>query len=173
VLFFSNGCKKDDNVPIFSPGKMTYGRMEAKKNGKNWIASSAAYNYDTIPSLFGLSASTFSTDGFLREDLVFNKIPKSTGKYVVSGPNNNVFDGFIGSSYHTAEDDGASEDRWNVDEEATDNYIEVTFIDTVANKVQGTFTVSFNIATDGGKRNPANPDNVKFSKGTFEVEFIE
>ena len=173
AICFSIGCEKEDKVLIFFPGEMTYGRMDAKKNGANWVASSAAFNYDTIPSLFGLKASTFSEDGFLREGLNFNKIPKKTGVYIVSGPNNNVFDGFVGSSYHTSEDDGVSEDRWNVDESATDNHLEVTLIDTIANMVKGNFTVSFNIATSGGKRNPDNPDKVKFSKGTFEVEFFQ
>ena len=81
-MYFVVACKKEDNVSIFFPGEMTYGKMEAKKNGKEWIASSAAHNYDTIPSLFGLGASTFSEDGFLREDLIFNKIPKEKGKYI-------------------------------------------------------------------------------------------
>lgn len=175
VFFFSMGCKKEViKIPIFYPGKMTYGRMDAKKGGEDWVASSAAFNYDTIPSFFGISSATFSEEDFLREELIFNKIPKTTGKYVISGPINNIFDGFVGSTYHTSEDDGdASEDNWDVDETATDNYIEVTMIDTVANIVQGNFTVSFNIATSGGKRNPDNPDKVKFSKGTFDVTFFK
>jgi hypothetical protein len=173
VIYFFVGCKKEEKVPIFQPGDMAYGRMDAKKNGKNWVASSAAYYNEINPLVFGIIAVTVSDEGFIREQMVFNKIPMALGKHELTILNNDMFDGLVGASYNTAEDDGVTEDRWNVDEVATDNYIEITLIDTVANKVQGNFTVSFNIATDGGKRNPDNPDKVKFSKGIFDVEFFQ
>ena len=53
-----------------------------------------------------------------------------------------------------------------------DNYIEITYLDTIANLVKGNFTVTYVISTSG-KVNPNNPDKVKFSDGEFEVEFIE
>jgi hypothetical protein len=171
---FLLGCEKEEFVPIFHPGSMTYGRMNADKNGVDWVASSLAQVYDTIPSLFGIGASTFSEEGFARENLAFNKIPKQVGRYNIRGPINNILDGFTGSSYFTKEDDGdALEDTYEVDESVTDNYLEVTLLDTVAHHfVQGKFTVSFKIATPGGKRNPSNPDKVKFSNGTFDVKFF-
>ncbi|MBI1226900.1 MAG: hypothetical protein GC192_16835 [Bacteroidetes bacterium] len=173
ISCISIGCKKEEKVPIFHPGDMTYGRMDAKKNGKNWIASSSAQNYDNIHSLFALDAVTYSEEGFLREELFLNKIPKKVGKYVVSGPYNDIIDDFIGSAYHTLEDDGdVLEDTWDVDETAADNYLEITFIDTIENIVKGNMTVSFKISTDGGKRNADNPDKVKFSKGAFDVTFF-
>ncbi len=173
TVCFAIGCQKED-VPIYYPGSMIYGSAEAKKNGKDWLASSGAQHYDTIPSLFGMGMETVSEEGFPREDISFNKIPKSVGKYKVSGPYNNVFDGFVGSSYHTLEDDGdALEDTYVLNEDAIDNYLEITLIDTVANIVQGKFTVTYDIATSGGKRNPNNPDRVKFSDGSFDIEFFK
>jgi len=51
--------------------------------------------------------------------------------------------------------------------------LEITFLDTIANMVKGTFTATFIISDKGHKINPLNPDKVKFSNGFFEVEFVE
>lgn len=166
------GCKKEE-VSIFYPGEMTYGKMSGNKNGKDWVASSSAQFHDNNSSFFGIGASTFSKEGFLRESLVLNKIPLSTGYFKISGTTNNVFDGFVGAVYHTSEDDGdVSEDSYEVDENATNNFVEITLLDTIINKVEGNLEVSFKIATLGGKRNPNNPDKIKFSNCKFEVKFF-
>lgn len=174
IVLLVIGCKKEEHIPIYFPGNMTFGRMDADKEGKAWVASSAAFYNEYNPALFGIIASTFTEGGFLRETLVFNKIPLKVGRYEVTKLNNDMFDGKTGASYNTSEDDGdVSEDSYDVDESATDNYIEITLVDTIANMAKGNFTVSFNIVTSGGKRNPSNPDKVKFSNGTFDVEFFK
>ena len=165
-------CKKE-SIPIYYPGDMPFGKMMGKKEGYDWVASSYAQQQDNDPAYFGILASTCTIEGFLRETLGLNKIPMKTGSYKISGPYNNIFDGFVGSSYGTSRDDGdVAEDNYIVDETADDNYIEITYLDTIANLVKGKFTVTYVVTTEHAG-NPNNPDKVKFSDGEFEVEFIK
>lgn len=130
-------CKKE-SIPIYYPGEMEFGKMTAKKEGKDWIASGAArrHNNDPNSTFFCVRAGTYSEEGFSREDLSFCEIPFIVGKYKVSGLTTDMDDGFVGSSYGTSRDDGdVAEDNYIVDETADDNYIEVTYLDTIANLV--------------------------------------
>jgi hypothetical protein len=172
LILFS--CKKEEFVPIFQPGSMTYGRTEAFKNKKEWIASTIAQENDWLEGTVSVHASTYNEQGLLRESLSISEIPLKEGIYPLEVTRKN--DGAIGAAYHTWADDGdVLEDSYMLDKKASDNYLEIILVDTIARKIAGKFTASFKIDTSlyGIKANPLNPDKVKFSNGMFEAEIID
>ena len=108
---------------------------------------------------------------FVQALFSFNEVPVKTGIHEI-GNVNDLNDGLVGVSYGTLRGD-VVEDHYIMDETAPDNRIEVTFVDTVEMRIEGTFTVSFDIQDPEKKRNPNNPDRVKFTNGHFNVQIIE
>ncbi|TAK50393.1 MAG: hypothetical protein EPO28_00435 [Saprospiraceae bacterium] len=172
-------CKKEDTgfpIPIYQPGPMTYGKATAVKATENWTASAYGQEEDWSEGTVSVIAQTYSEEGFLREILSFQEVPKKIGKYNLSktiSPN----DGLVLASYGNIIDDGdVLGDYYNLDLNATDNFVEVTYIDTLERIIRGKFTATFVIDLTGAykeKIDPANPDKVKFWNGMFDVKIIE
>ena len=172
---FLSGCEKDDGlpVPIYEAGPMTYGSVTAKKNGVDFSASAIAFINTQPPYDVGFKFGTESVNGFRRESVRLNDIKYEAKTYAI-GPYDERDDGVVGPAYATLTDDGdVQEDVYRWDETATDNFLTVSEIDTVANIMKGTFTITFVIDPDREKRNPANPDKVVFSDAEFEASFFE
>jgi len=172
-------CKKEDAglpIPIYQPGPMTYGKATAVKATENWTASAYAILEDWSNGTISLNAETFSDDGFLRESLGFSEIPAEVGKYEL-GNFRPLDDGIPGVGYCNIIDDGdVLGDCYVVDLTATDNFVEVTYVDTLERIIRGKFTATFVIDLTGAykeKIDPANPDKVKFWNGMFDVKIIE
>lgn len=73
---------------------------------------------------------------------------------------------FVSPTYTTWTSDGdVTEDRYDLDTTATDNFFRIQTIDLANNRVEGTFTATFKIREP--RINPANPKTVKFSEGKF------
>ncbi len=182
--FLLINCEKDslfsELVRVFLPGPKTHGEATAIKNGTDFEASAYAVEEDWSEGTFSLLFYTYTEEGYHREILGFNEIPHRKGNYIL-GNASSYNDGIAGASYGTLADDGdVGEDHYDLMEEMEDNYIEVTHIDTVAREVEGTFTASFYITSPSRmisnpvrKRNPENPDHIKFSDGWFKVKFID
>ena len=183
-LCFSVSCKKDnntnicdnqappDNMPIYSPGNMEHGSVSACRNGKNWEAEGMASRYAEKDSIFGLSFDTYTYDGILRETGGINEIPLQLGKYAVwRNPYGGGFNGKTVGSFTTIVSDGdVIGDRYRLDE-SKDNYVEVTTLDTIANKAAGYFELHFVVQQP--KNYEENSDEVHFNSGTFEVDIVE
>ena len=171
LLLFVFSCRKDD-MPIYSPGNMEHGSINACRNGKNWEASGAAYKYAERDSIFGISFDTYTYDGILRETGGINEIPLQLGKYTVW--RNSYGGGFkektIGSYFTITSDGDVLEDVYHIDEDCK-NYVKVTKLDTVANKVAGCFELHF--VVEQPKGGEQNSEEVCFKKGTFEVDIVE
>ena len=148
-----------------------------------WDASGSASHQDyhtTHPDDYlDMRFQTFEPAGvpnlyFKRQKLLLSEIPLSQiGTYIISGGTWDLNDGMVGARFFTSTDDGdVAEDSYIVDETATDNVLTVTEVDIEEQVYKGTFTVSFEISTEGGKRNPNNPDKLKIKDGEFMVKIF-
>ena len=161
-------CHKDD-MPIYQAGDMEHGSLNACRNGKNWEASGTVYRYLGKVDTFGLGGSTYTEEGSWREALGIGEVPLRVGKYTVS--KNPLSGGFFGkpvAGYSTMTSDGdVLEDIYLLDEDCN-NYIKVTKLDTIANKVAGYFELHFVVQQP--KKGEQNSEEVYFKNGTFEVD---
>lgn len=183
LLCFVGGCKKDnntnicdnqappDNMPIYSPGNTEHGSISACRNGKNWEASGMAYRYEQKDSIFTLSGDTYTYDGILREIFGILQIPLQLGKYTVwKDTYGGEFKETIASFTTIVSDGDVIGDRYRLDE-SQNNYVEVTTLDTIANKAAGYFELHFVVQQP--KRYEENSEKVYFKNGTFEVDIVE
>ena len=199
ILFFS--CEKDEpTVPLpvepaqeedtiaLRPFKYTaptsdYGFVNAIwQDSFRWEAGGVAQAQDwhsTHPddyfTLQFVTAEPFGEFLLKRQDLYLTEIPlRKRGSYRISGSHWDLDDGLVGGSFFTVTDDGdVLEDSYIVDENSPDNELAITEVDTVEQIYWGTFTVSFEISTQGGKRNPDNPDKFKIRNAEFWAKIYE
>ncbi|HMQ48960.1 MAG TPA: hypothetical protein PKA00_15925 [Saprospiraceae bacterium] len=174
IVLSLSACQKDKyEIPIFEPGPMTYGWAEAKKGNRDWLASAGAYWTGIEPNRFvALGIGTETEEGFIRENLIFGGLLFKESYYPVVSTLENSSNYVARVSYGIFDDDGdVLGDYYELDESKY-NWISITAVDSLNNKISGSFQVSFKIATPGGKNNPRNPDKVTFSDGAFEVEIF-
>ncbi len=177
IFLFLCSCKKEDanvieidNSPIYEPGSMEYGWTTAKKNGKDFKASTLALKYKNYNKKFGILFGTYTIDGAQRDFAILNSIKYEVGKYQVT-LSDNLDTNKVNMSYYTHAYDGdITEDKYIIDEGAN-NYIIITEIDTIKNSVKGEFLLNLLIAPDQPKNNPLNPNKLKFTEGKFETRF--
>ena len=176
ICLLGYSCTKEDVVPIFQPGPMTYGWAKGHKNGNSFTASGEARkHYDRPNEYFGIIFETYSTEGFKREDIVLSAIAYSTFEYMVSGKTPGVGEtivaGIAGGFYGTSTDDGDVGEDYYIVDESPNNKLTITELDTINNIVKGRFHVEFIHDPNDSKTNPNNPDKVVFSDMEFEVSF--
>jgi len=160
-------------VPIHQPGDtVNFGAGYAKKLTADW--SSEAYcsvmdHFDTTYISIGFFTYSKTDIHSQRESLGFDFIKKaSLGqmqqlKKMNSG---SLKSGYVSPTYTTWRSDGdVIEDRYDLDESASDNYFTLTKADWAKKRVEGTFTASFKIREP--RVNPLNPKYVKFSNSRF------
>ena len=185
LLCFIVACKKDndtnicdsqailDNMPIYNPGTMEHGALTACRNGKNWEGGGQAGIYAERDSMFAVGGNTYTYDGIWREVLGISEVPLQLGKYTVFKHPLGV-GGFIGkttASFTTIVSDGdLIGDVYDLDE-SQNNYVEITALDTIANKVAGYFELHFVVQQP--KIFDTNNNNLYFKNGTFEVDIME
>ena len=188
-LFCLASCKKDSPEPIIPPVKppdtpavyvpihqpgdtVNFGAGYAKKLTADWSAEAFSRVMTFVDTnLVSVSFLTYSKIdlGAQREHLAFAFIPKaSIGQAFLlkSMTSTTLKPGYVDATYSTWRLDGdVIEDRYNLDETATDNYFKVTKADWAKKRVEGIFTASFKIREP--RVNPLNPKQVKFSGGRF------
>ncbi len=184
LLCFIGACKKDnntnicdnqappDNMPIYSPGNMEHGNLTACRNGKNWEASGMASKHIGKENVFYLGGDTYTYDGISREIFSILEIPLQLGKYTVwQYTTGGGFQGKTLSRYSLLTGDGdVFEDFYRLSE-SQNNYVEITKLDTVANKVAGYFELHFVVQQP--PKGEQNSEEVYFKNGTFEVDIVE
>ena len=173
LMIVSLNCKKKEmpevlpETNVYFPGTMLYGSASAIKTDKEWLATAEAHRADDSLHLI-LKFATFSKEGFLRESINVFLIPKQKGSYIVE---NELSSTALASNYHIAIDGGdIPASSYSIDETAFDNELIITAIDTIANTMQGKFTLSFNKSPRNFLEIADHFEKVKFSNGTFDVQ---
>jgi hypothetical protein len=184
VLWLILGCQKEKMpdppppppdttavyVPIYKPGDTSLGAGYAKKLTANWKAEGICVVqsfFDT--NYMALIFLTYSNAGALRESFGFSFIPrfegaKTYGLKKMKG--STLVPGFVSHTYTTwTSDEDVTDDEYDLDTTANDNFLRMQTIDHVNKRVEGTFTATFKIKEP--RNNPINPYKVKFSEGKF------
>jgi len=174
-ILFTVSCKKEisyPEAPIYSPGSQEYGWSNAMKNGLPFEASGLAREHSDRPNDFwGFYMETYTEWGAERESIYIAELEYKLGSVQVLNNDENQENGIPIGFYATSTDDGdVSEDNYRIDSRQS-NWIEIISIDTINGEqtISGKYNLHFKI--DSEKRNPLNPDHVRFIEGTFEVRF--
>jgi len=175
-ILLSISCKKDDvPINIFEPGAMEFGSAMAEKNGLQWQASAEAKKSKLDKNKFLISLCTYNAYDEKRESIGFLNIPYQTGKYPVYTCNHNIPDscmsGYVSSHYARLSSDGDAVLAFYNINENKNSYLNITTIDTTADIVTGDFEIHVKLSIGGQFLDPADPDNLDFTKGTFECRF--
>ena len=179
VLLCMTGCMKTEVMsikpPLFGPGTGIYagtGDFTAKKNGYEFQGSGRAFEPSSANGeSFALDFNTYSQEGYLRESMTFIGISFEEGAQLILNDFTVVVDGEISATYATLQSDGDVVEDGYVLDQTMENWLEIVHLDTVNGVVQGKFDISFVISTRFDKINPLNPDKVRFSDGSFDLEF--
>ncbi len=110
-------------------------------------------------------------DSIIYEDFTTSNIPFRIGCYDVLYTRTNQPNG-IGSVYSTNDDDVII-DEYYADTTAVNNKIEITALDTINRIVEGHFAISYIYANKRPKRNPFEPDKIRFFNGYFKGVYYE
>lgn len=147
-----------------------WGTVNAMKNGGAWSGKIRGSEQN---NLLGITIDKHSHEGFLREDLFVNRIPKEIGVYNIPKSDTLRVHDFVTSTYFTLEDDGdVILDVYYVDANNNENYVEVTSIDFGSGTFSGKFQISFVRDTTRIKRHLSIPDTIKFTNGFFKTRVL-
>jgi hypothetical protein len=166
-LLLVSACDKDKFHPDYSNGK-----AEAFKNGENWMGQGYALisQQDKYAFLF----SVYNQYGELRQELYFHNIPREIGTYPLYKVQSQNLDSISSARFFTLSSDGdVIEDHYYVKADSLASSIFIESIDTNSGWVNGKFNAVFYIDPDRPKFNPANPDTIRFTNGTFSAKLLE
>ena len=165
-LLSVSACDKDKFRPDYSNGM-----AEAYRNGQYWIATASASPYK---SGFNMSFQYYNEFGELRQSQTLYKIPRAIGTYKLSKTEVRDEDVLIGASFYTLSSDGdVIEDRYLIEVDSFVSNIYIQSIDANSGWIKGGFNAVFYIDPDRPKFNPANPDTIRFTNGTFSAKLLE
>ena len=126
------------------------------------------YNNGKLLSIF---FSGRNEDSIIYEIIIFSNLPFAKGCYQILASNNSQSN-VIGSEYSTNDDDVII-DEYYADTTAVNNKIEITALDTVNRMVEGHFAISYIYANKRPKRNPFEPEKIRFFNGYFKGVYYE
>ncbi len=168
LLFISIACNKDRFKPDYTNGKAT-----AIRNGKHWEGQGRGTENNLGIGL-NMYYDVFNEYGELRQRLAFSKIPKISGVIPLFITSSQSEDSISGVRFTTFSHDGdVVEDRYLVVENFEKSNITVESYDESTRLFTGRFKATFYIDPVRGKRDPNNPDTVRFEVGAFEVRIEE
>jgi hypothetical protein len=166
ILFFVS-CQKLDDVEILQPGKMTNGRITAKLNNKDWLASASAY-YEVDKKHITIIANTyFDKEATFETERFTTNIPNNFGKFkkFINSPGTPKVDEVL-TLYSLMEDDVPLL-NFKLDTNKSSNYLEVNALDST--HIAGTFDLTFKALTNDGKKELI----YHFQKGNFDVKIVK
>jgi hypothetical protein len=155
-------------APIYHPGKMEFGRVAGLKNCRPFMASAAGgVGTYTFP-VFGFTLNTYEDWGGFYADKEMINIA-GEGLKLGSSPVITKVDSMEGvsfSSYYIHVDHDVFDESYRLDT-TYDNYIHLTFLDTINDRLEGWFECRFILDTP-----PSNihPDTVIFTECYFEAK---
>ena len=169
-LLFITSCKED---PIPEPNSFI-GEAIALKNGVPWTGEIIQFQEsNTTLGKFVLRIHVYNTQGFLRENFSIKRLEKSLNTQEIDILNFSANSDIAGISanYTTIIDDGdVVGDDYGLDTLATDNFIQITNVDTAAMEISGIFNVAF-VLERKGNGTPENPPvEIRFTEGKFTTQ---
>jgi len=173
-LLLGISCSKDDvPVNIFEPGAMEFGSASAQKNGLQWQASAVAIKNKNDKDHFSIEFCTYNIINEKRESVSFAKIPYRIANYtaVNCSPVDSCPAGHVKSIYGRLSSDGDALLALYYINDEKNSYLNITAIDTITNIVRGDFKIHLEIDTGEEFLGPADPNNLDFTKGSFECRF--
>jgi hypothetical protein len=180
---FCDSCDSGKNFPLNNP---SLGTLTAKMNGGDWHKTyKNAYQViqctDVKPSTalpcnedhLDLLSELYSSEGYLRQQLYFIKIPKSVGKHriIASIPSHcNELDPAYGEFYTIIQDGCAVGDIYNT-LKGEDNFVQIEQFDKKTGEIKGTFQLTLVIEKRGVE--PMLPDTLRFTNGRFHTRILD
>lgn len=166
MLLTLTACKKED----LTQGGPYWGTVTAKKNGQDWSGKIRGTQQN---DLLGLIIDKHNSEGDLREDLYFDRIPQFIGVYNVPKTDTLRKYDFVTSGYFTLQDDGdVIEGVYYVCPCAT-NFVNIQSVNQPPFGVyKGTFGITFVVEPSSKTRHPYLPDTIVFSNGQFETKIL-
>jgi hypothetical protein len=163
ISIFSSSCSDKKTEIFIYTGK---GRAQALHDSVIWNCYS---NYNKVlyvgNDTISIKLFTFYADGCEKETLAFYDINKNIGKYYLHKKLYNLPYPFINTSaLFFISDCDAIIKCYEIKDEDTNNYIEITEVDTIHNIVFGKFNATL-------INNANNYDTTKFSDGWFEFPY--
>lgn len=173
IIFLIISCSKENPTPdipttIWAKGEQDFGWVKAEKNGLEYNASAFILNTQQ-EGFVGVLFHTYSEEGFLREEIAFDKIPLSVKTFQVLRDIDYKDDEFIEGFFFGIISHGDVLDSEYKIDESKENTFAITHIDTVENVVRGSFDVWF--IEDDPYISIVDPSSLHFSEGEFEVGF--
>lgn len=165
------GCNKEEmlEIPIYSPGDISKGWADMRKNGIEMRAAASSVVCYRDSGQITISFSTEDKFGILSEYFVLSCFPVRKDKYILCKRTSTSCD-FIANYLTIIEDQ--PEDYYYLNERKP-NFLQITDIDLETGWIDGIVNMHFNHdSSRKPKENPANPDKVHFY-GTFRVKLPE
>jgi len=172
ILLLFNSCKEDS---FNDPNRVfNYGSFTALKNGEPWSAEihGASYGesgYNGKTDIFAILVRTYNNDGYLREGLSIQFIPKKIGKGTLIRSCGANCDTAYQGGVRTISDDGdVICDKYRVVENLKDqNFVNIIEFNQETNEFSGTFSATYVIEKGRNCSNPNPPDTIRFTNGKF------
>jgi hypothetical protein len=162
ICVLLSSCRRDDNFDIFFPGHQEYGWATAKKYDKNWAASTCIRVDPNDEKLITIFLPTYDFIGVLAESVSF-RVPARTGRYEKVDVEGKEPEGFYAGCILTNDDIILA--AYEIDVLA-ENFVEITYLDTLTGVVKGEFQLFFNGKEGYGSAEFA--DRVELTEGKFE-----
>lgn len=171
-----------NQTAIYPPQKLSIGTIEAKMNGNKWADTyKNAYQvvrggrqalYPCIKSWLYVNFELYSSEGFLRQQLLFSKIPEQTGTYTIvhSSPRNCCeSDSAYGGLFKFIDDGCVAENAYKVSV-GQDNFIQIDHYNKETGELGGKFQLT--LAATGRLQGSNLPDTVQLTEGRFLTKVI-
>ncbi len=167
VLILLPSCRKEES-PYDEKGR---GKGFAVKNGKNWDAGTAAYDYRSSKNTVTVALSVHDKDGIIREALRFNNIKLFEGERPIEVMNDGLLFTNFGIFYSTILADGdVTGDRYYSPPANPSNTLTVESYD----EDTGELHCRFNAFIVGKPSHDLSlPDTLRFEEGWFRVKVIK
>jgi hypothetical protein len=120
-----------------------------------------------------LASQLYNSEGFLRQELLFIKIPTIPGHHKIIPYKLNYCDDrdpAYGVLYTSVSDGDVAGDQYQV-LSTEDNYIDIEDYNAVSKEIKGTFQVTFTLESKGYGHNL--PDTLRFTEGRFHTKIID
>jgi hypothetical protein len=149
-------CHKDDfEWPLFEPGPLDTGRIDALREGVHWTATAWAKRYQG--SLI-VVLTTYNAFGEIRESLHMGVISPKTGVQKRST-----------TSYSRRFSDGDVIGPIYLLDKSEDYFLEITRLDTLTHELEGKFKRL--VLNRSSKDYPEYPSALTFTDGVFKVKY--
>lgn len=152
-----------------------WGTASVQFNGSNWVAEKVRCSNasNCLPrKMFHLQLNKYSIEGFLRESIVFTRIPLQEGRHELelNLTENNCSSG-PQALYATSGDHGdVNKDIYQLDS-TFNNYIDISRYDEKSGELKGRFDLLLIVRPP--KFDARAPDTVRLTNGVFHTKLLD